>query len=152
MPAALALFPALADSLHGAVPVSRPRGAVTVHRTLRSVYRGNFALVGDAAGGVDAITGDGLALAFQQAVALGGALQGGDLEAYGRAHGRLLRPARLMSRALLAMGSCPAGTAACMALLGQLPGVFNGLLRMHARSANQAPYTAEAAPWQAART
>jgi len=36
------------------------RGAVTVSRSLESVYRGSIALIGDASGSVDAVTGEGL--------------------------------------------------------------------------------------------
>jgi len=50
-------FPKLANYLRHAGPSSTERGAVTVTRRLRQIYRGNFALAGDASGGVDAVTG-----------------------------------------------------------------------------------------------
>ena len=52
-------------------------GAVTGTRRLARVYRDKVALIGDASGGVDAITGAGLCLAFQQAEPLGKALASG---------------------------------------------------------------------------
>jgi flavin-dependent dehydrogenase len=70
----LASFPALAARLAGAPPASRDRGAGPLLQRARAVVRGNVALVGDAAGYVDAITGEGLAVALHQAVALVAAL------------------------------------------------------------------------------
>ncbi len=131
MPAALALFPALEAQLRGATACSTPRGAVTPHRTLRTSVRGRVALVGDASGSVDAITGDGLSLGFAQALALGQALAAGDLGSYAAAHRKLMRVPRLMSRTLLFMGSRPMVTRASMALLAGTPGLFPALLRFH---------------------
>ncbi len=131
MPAALAAFPALVRLLEGAVPASTPRGAVSMHRMLRRVQRGSVALVGDASGSVDAVTGDGLALGFSQALALGRALQAGNLQLYQNEHTRLSRTARLMSRTLLTMGSHPLLTRASIFLLQHLPGLFSALLRFH---------------------
>ncbi len=128
---ALAPFPALLRLLEGAIPASTLRGAVSAHRTLRRVQRGSVALVGDASGGVDAVTGDGLALGFLQALALGRALQAGSLQPYQHEHTRLSRTARLMSRTLLAMGSHPLLTWASIFLLRHLPGLFPALLRFH---------------------
>lgn len=131
MHAALAPFPALRARLGPPLPTSTPRGAVSCHRKLSSVVHGNFALIGDASGGVDAITGEGLALAFQQALRLAAAMRLGDLSLYQAAHTSLLRTPGLMSRALLAMGAHPALTAAAMAGLSTIPGLFPGLLRLH---------------------
>ena len=50
------------------------RGTPALTRRLERVHRDNVALVGDASGSVDAITGAGLCLAFQQAERLGEAL------------------------------------------------------------------------------
>jgi len=153
MPDALLLFPALLRLLKGAVPASTPRGAVSTHRTLRWVHHGTVALVGDASGGVDAITGDGLALGFLQALALGRALQTGSLKQYGHEHARLSRTARLMSRTLLAMGSHPGLTQLSIFLLGRLPGLFPALLYFHMQlpiirnELNE--LLEEASPWQA---
>ena len=61
-------------------------GGVTVTRKLEAVTSGRVALLGDASGGADAITGDGLSLAFQQATALADAMASGELSAYQRKH------------------------------------------------------------------
>src|SRR5665647_3155375 len=63
---ALPGFPEVQRRLAGAGPSNLQRGGVTASRRLKAVYRGNVALVGDASGSVDAITGEGLCLLFQQ--------------------------------------------------------------------------------------
>jgi menaquinone-9 beta-reductase len=72
--------------LSGAVATSAERGAMTANRKLKRVWRGNVALVGDASGTVDAITGDGLGLSFSQAAVLANCLSRGNLTGYQAAH------------------------------------------------------------------
>ncbi|MBZ5658133.1 MAG: NAD(P)/FAD-dependent oxidoreductase [Acidobacteriia bacterium] len=57
---ALGGFPELSERLSDAKHASSERGAITVSRRLRRVYRERVVMVGDASGGVDAITGEGL--------------------------------------------------------------------------------------------
>ena len=57
--------------------------------SLQNVYNGNIALVGDASGSVDAITGEGLRLAFSQALVLAKSMKHGDLSEYQRKHRQL---------------------------------------------------------------
>ena len=71
---------------------------------LAAVTKGNVALLGDASGTVDAITGEGLHLAFRQAAALAEALAAGDLSPYAAAHRRLQKMPQLMARLLLLLG------------------------------------------------
>lgn len=63
----LARFPALAERLAGAATDSRPLGAAPLRQAVRARTSRRAALVGDAAGYVDAITGEGLSLGFEQA-------------------------------------------------------------------------------------
>ena len=65
----LNVLPELRERLADGELHSRERGAVAAMHSLKQVTRGNVALVGDASGGVDAITGEGLRLAFRQALA-----------------------------------------------------------------------------------
>jgi len=53
------IFPDLAARIGNADPVSTLRGAITMSRRFARVTGGNVALVGDASGSVDAITGEG---------------------------------------------------------------------------------------------
>ena len=95
-------FPELAARLGQAPHGSIERGAVSVTRRLQRVCARNVALIGDASGGVDAITGEGLCLAFRQADALADCLVSGELERYQRQHRALARrPAAMVSVMLL---------------------------------------------------
>ncbi len=93
----LAEFPVLGDRL-GQVPYdSTQRGAGPLHQIVSAVVRDNVALVGDASGYLDALTGEGMALAFKQAKALVAAIQTGDLSRYAVAHRQIVRlPEALM--------------------------------------------------------
>ena len=83
-PNALRLFPELLARLGGADATSHVRGAVTASRRLDRVTTAGLALLGDASGSVDSVTGLGLCMSFQQAVALGEALGMDDLSFYER--------------------------------------------------------------------
>lgn len=132
-------FPELRERLSGMALTSTARGAATVTRRLRCVTAGQrVALVGDASGSVDAITGEGLNLCFRQAEALAGALAVGRLDAYEGEHRATMRMPRVMSGVLLGLGRSPELRAVAMAGLGRWPGVFDALLRMHAGTGTQA--------------
>ena len=60
-------FPALERPPRRPHPSDAPRGGVSITRRLRRVTAGNIALIGDASGSVDAVTGEGLCLCFRQA-------------------------------------------------------------------------------------
>jgi flavin-dependent dehydrogenase len=124
-------FPALASCLRHAEPSSAERGAVTVTRRLRQVYRGNVALTGDASGSVDAITGEGLCLSFRQALALAEALSKGNLLNYQRVHRELAIRPQIMSRLLLMLDQYPALRKRALRILADEPGLFARLLSAH---------------------
>jgi flavin-dependent dehydrogenase len=63
---ALTDFPDLSAHLKSAQQTGVEQGAVSVSRSYRQVFSGHIALVGDASGSVDAVTGEGLCLAFRQ--------------------------------------------------------------------------------------
>jgi len=135
---ALAEFPRLSARLAGRSHASPERGAVTANYRLPRVWRGNVALVGDASGAVDAITGEGLCLAFQQALALADALVAGDLARYQAAHRRLARRPTRMSNLLLAMGRYRWLRAPAFRTLAAAPGIFRSMLRFHVCAAGAA--------------
>jgi flavin-dependent dehydrogenase len=128
---ALARFPYLAARLKGAPHATAERGAVTANRALPRVYRGNVALVGDASGSVDAITGEGLCLAFHQAIALADGLASGDLADYQTAHRRLARRPTLMSNLMLTMDRRSWLRRPAFRALAFEPRVFQRLLSFH---------------------
>jgi flavin-dependent dehydrogenase len=98
---ALREFPEVADRLRGAEHGSVERGAVSVTRRLARVCSGRVALIGDASGGVDAITGEGLCLAFIQADLLADCLASGSLAPYQAGHFALARRPAVMARLML---------------------------------------------------
>src|SRR5205823_1754283 len=63
-------FPQLATRLRGAAPTSRVLGAGPLARRARHLALDRLVLLGDAGGYVDAITGEGLSLAFASALEL----------------------------------------------------------------------------------
>ena len=97
----LTAFPRLEKRLAGTPTVSRDRGAGPLRQRVRGVVRGRVALVGDASGYIDAITGEGLALALAQAAALADALRRDDLATYARVHPRLGRFPNELTKLLL---------------------------------------------------
>jgi 2-polyprenyl-6-methoxyphenol hydroxylase-like FAD-dependent oxidoreductase len=127
----LAAFPALQARLRSATAIDPPRGAVTLTRSLHRVTSGNIALIGDASGSVDAVTGKGLALCFQQALTLADALAENNLSAYQQAHTRLLKAPLLMSRALLLMDRHPPLRSLALKSLRRHPFIFPNLLDIH---------------------
>jgi flavin-dependent dehydrogenase len=128
---ALAQFPQLAARLAGAPRATTERGAVTANRRLPRVYRGNVALIGDASGSVDAITGEGLCLSFHQAIALADSLASGDLAPYQAAHRRLARRPTLMSKLMLTMDRRTWLRKPAFRALAFEPRIFQRLLSFH---------------------
>ena len=128
---ALAEFPELSGHLENAELASTERGAITVTRRLRRVYRGRTVLVGDASGGVDAITGEGLCLTFRQAALLGDCLASGNLARYQKGHRRLLRRPALMAAMMLFMGKHSHLRQRTMQVFQSSPRSFARMLAMH---------------------
>ena len=93
--------------MRGAKLLSTERGALTGNRRLRRVWRGNVALIGDASGTVDAITGEGLGLSFNQAMVLAECLEARDLRRYQTEHRRLSVRPRAMARLMLTLDGRP---------------------------------------------
>ncbi|HEV2381343.1 MAG TPA: FAD-dependent monooxygenase [Terriglobia bacterium] len=133
---ALHEFPELSERLRGAERVSTERGAVSVTRRLARVCAGRVALIGDASGGVDAITGAGLSLAFTQAGLLGDCLESGDLARYQAEHRALARRPALMARALLLLESHGRLRRRMMRAFVAEPELFAGLVAMHVGAAS----------------
>jgi flavin-dependent dehydrogenase len=101
---ALREFPDLEKRLKPRTLMSTERGAVTSSRTLKAAYRHHLALIGDASGSVDAITSEGLCVAFRQATALAEAIECGDSTKYQREHRQIARRPELMARLSLTLG------------------------------------------------
>jgi flavin-dependent dehydrogenase len=100
-------FPLLRARLAGAPVSSRDRGAGPFGHRPTAVTRDNIALVGDASGSLDPITGEGISIAFAQAQALIQSLAHGRLDEYAAAHRRIVRVPRLLTSLLLVVETHP---------------------------------------------
>jgi flavin-dependent dehydrogenase len=127
----LAKLPRLAERLAHAETTTAEGGAVSASLAIRSVYRDEVALIGDASGSVDAITGEGLCLSFRQALALASAMEQGDLAAYQAAHRRLRRRPALMAALMLSLDSHDWLRRSAIPAMAAVPLVFRGLLSVH---------------------
>jgi flavin-dependent dehydrogenase len=128
---ALSQAPALASRLRNWCPLDRVRGARAALRRLRRVCHGRFALVGDASGSVDPLTGEGIGLAFTQAAALVEAIKHNDLQSYQAAHDCIGRASRLMSRLMLMMDAHPHLRRRALRILAAEPSLFSRLLNVN---------------------
>ncbi len=127
----LPAFPDLNRRLSQAPAVSLERGALSVSRSLHRVQRDGVVLIGDASGSVDAITGEGMGLAFKQALALSAALRADNIHAYESSHRALMRRPQIMGALLLMLEAHPQLRGGVMKSLTAHPEVFEGLLAIH---------------------
>ena len=124
-------FPEIAQRLHGAPVLSQQKGAVSATRRLHRVASSSVALIGDASGSADAITGEGLAMTFRQAQELANAIEAGSLESYCHAHEQIGRLPHAMGALVLTMDRWPALQVRAMRALASSPAVFHELLSVH---------------------
>lgn len=99
-------FPALCARLP-TEPIDSPRGAGPLRQHATNVVAGRVLLVGDAAGYVDALTGEGLSIGFACAAALVQRIAAGNPQDYRRDHARLTRRYRWLTTALVAAAQQP---------------------------------------------
>jgi 2-polyprenyl-6-methoxyphenol hydroxylase-like FAD-dependent oxidoreductase len=116
-------------------PVDAERGCLMSTRRLRHIARKRVALVGDASGSVDAITGEGLALGFRQAMLLAQCLATGTIDEgmqqYDRLHPQILLVPQIMSRTLLLMGTSAWFRERALRMMFRKPEIFARMLGLH---------------------
>ena len=132
---ALSRFPVLAKKLQGATQTTRESGDTTGLRILPAIIRGRVALVGDASGTVDAVTGHGLSLSFQQAVPLAEAMRLNDLAHYQNANKNIAAVPIAMSRLMMIMSGSDWIRSRTVRLFEKTPGLFSRLLAIHSEAA-----------------
>ena len=131
----LRALPELADLVGNAEPATDVRGAGPLRQGARRRVAGRVLLVGDAAGYVDALTGEGLALAFAQAGAAVAAITDGVPERYERDWARLTRRYRWLTTGLLVGTRSPLARRALVPVARALPPLFDGAVNSMARPA-----------------
>lgn len=130
----LARFPTLHARLAGVPVSSRDRGVGPLHQRVRGPAADPVALVGDAAGYLDAITGEGLAVALHESAALVEAILAGDLSRYTVAWRRINRLPDFMTSLVLALERRPRLRRRAIRALAAEPALFSRLLGIHART------------------
>ena len=120
----LAGFPALTDRLRGAQPMAGVRGAGPLRQDAAARRAGRVLLVGDAAGYVDALTGEGLSTGLATAAAAVGAVAAGRPQDYERAWRAATRPYRLLTTSLLRASQVPAVRPYLVPAARRFPGLF----------------------------
>ncbi len=136
--ALLARFPELARRLAGAEHDSTPAGVGPLARQARARALDRLALLGDASGYVDAITGEGLSLALQGALALGRALPDavaagaprGSFSAWEREEARRFASYALSTRLVLGLARRPSARRDALGFLARHPRLFARLVAL----------------------
>ena len=136
--ALLQSFPALAARLAGAVATSKDRGAGPLEQRAKAVTQGRVLLLGDAAGYLDAITGEGLSLAFHQGAALAEALAAGKPQNYAAACRDIVRWPERLTRLTLELERRPALRARVLRAFAADPAFFERFLAVHCRASSPA--------------
>ena len=134
----LKLFPFVAKQLQHAVALTPEMGGVSSSLTMSAVTRKSpipVALIGDASGSVDAIAGEGLTLAFRQALVLAEALERNDLAAYEIEHRRGRKRPVMMSRLLVALSGHRRLRHRVFSAFASAPSLFSKLLAAHTGAA-----------------
>jgi menaquinone-9 beta-reductase len=131
MEKALDQFPEVARRIRGARLTSSESGAVTGLSSARAVICGNVALIGDASCTIDAVAGQGVSLALQQAAPLAEALASGNLKTYETAHRRLTIMAVRMTRLMLLLDRSAWVRRKALRLFQEKPQVFSKVVSVH---------------------
>ncbi len=121
-------FPELTRRLAGAEPVSDVRGAGPLRQDVAARVRGRTLLVGDAAGYVDALTGEGISMGLTCARELVAALVADRPQDYEAAWRRTTRRYRLLTGGLLAVASRPVPRRSIVPAARALPPVFSAVV------------------------
>jgi flavin-dependent dehydrogenase len=132
--AQLAEFPRLRERIGAAQMITSTRGAGPLRQRVSSRVAGRVLLVGDAAGYVDAITGEGIALALAQGKALVRSVIDDRPMAYERAWHDITRSYRMITESLLlARGPAHLG-GMIVPVAMRLPAAFGAAVNLLARS------------------
>jgi flavin-dependent dehydrogenase len=124
LPDLLRSFPRLLAHL-GEAPVGTVRGAGPLRQRARRRVVGRVLLVGDAAGYVDALTGEGIAVGLAQARAAVAAVRAGQPSDYEAAWQRITRRHDVMTAGLLAATRRPALRRRIVPAAAALPRAFD---------------------------
>lgn len=131
----LARLPSLHARVCDAAPLGEVLGAGPLWQRARSRVAGRVLLVGDAGGYVDALTGEGVALAVAQARAAVAAIRDHDPSRYEREWHTITRRYRLLTASLVGATRWRPIRRALVPTAVRLPGVFSAAVNSLARPA-----------------
>ncbi|MDT5011784.1 MAG: hypothetical protein QOH57_3401 [Mycobacterium sp.] len=120
-------FPVLLDRVRGK-PHGTDRAAGPLRQRVRSRSAGRVMLVGDAAGYVDALTGEGLGIAFSAAELLVGCVASDTPADYDRQWRRMSRHYRLLTAMMLQASAIGSVRSRIVPVASRLPHVFEVLV------------------------
>jgi flavin-dependent dehydrogenase len=132
----LALFPELYERLGGVPRNSRPAGTGPLEQRARGRRRGRVVLLGDAAGYLDAITGEGLTLGFEEVALLSAAAVSGKLDNFERQMAEAIRKADRLARLWLLTDQRPRLRRRALRALAGDPRLLSRLLAAHVAGTN----------------
>jgi flavin-dependent dehydrogenase len=125
----LEAFPALKDRLSGH-DHGHDRAAGPLRQRVRSRTAGRVLLVGDAAGYVDALTGEGLGISFSAAELLVNCVAEDRPADYDRQWTRMSRRYRLLTAGILHASTWPAVRSRIVPAAKRFPRVFTGMVNL----------------------
>jgi flavin-dependent dehydrogenase len=125
-------FPALRDRIAGRRH-EPDRAAGPLRQSVSSRTAGRVLLVGDAAGYVDALTGEGLGLAFGAAELLVKAVVAERPDTYDRHWRQVTRRYRMLTAGLLYASVCARTRSSIVPAAVAMPAVFTGVVNLLAR-------------------
>lgn len=126
----LAWFPALRARLAGAAATDAALGAGPFERRVKQRVAGRVLLVGDAAGYLDPLTGEGVRLAAEAALALVDCVARDRVQDYDRAWRALSRRYWRMTGALLLLARHPASRRRIVPMASRFPGLMTSALQV----------------------
>jgi flavin-dependent dehydrogenase len=121
-------FPALKRRLRGAPTASAVMGAGPLRQRVRARTAGRVLLVGDAAGYVDALTGEGIAVALRTSAELVDCIRADRPQDYEAAWRRVSRECRLLTASLLWARNRPLLAPRIVPAAAALPGVYRTIV------------------------
>ena len=121
-------FPALKHRLCGATPASAVMGAGPLRQRVHARTAGRVLLVGDAAGYVDALTGEGIAVALRTSAELVDCIRADRPQDYEAAWRRVSWECRLLTASLLWARNRPVLAPRIVPAAAALPGVYRTIV------------------------
>ena len=121
-------FPELLERLDQSQPCSTVRGAGPFERRVRTPLKGNILLVGDSAGYLDPLTGEGIRLGLDASEAAIAAIVAERPQLYHKSWKRFTRKYWVMTDGLLRLRSVPFLRKLMVPALRFIPGLFSAII------------------------